>query len=61
MRGNRVFQCQRMQAEFVAQVLDGLAVGRVEFDPDEAIRTIDVVTDVCECNRPGLRLVVAEK
>jgi hypothetical protein len=59
--GNRVFQCQRMQAEFVAQVLDGLAVGRFEFDPDEAVRPVDVVADVFECNRLGLSLGVAEK
>jgi hypothetical protein len=52
-----------MQAQFVAQAFDGVTVGRIEFDPDEAIRLVDVVADVVECNGLGLGLGlgVAEK
>jgi len=49
--GDRIFQCQRMQPQLIAQAGDGLAVGRFEFDPDEAIRLADMVADVVECNR----------
>jgi hypothetical protein len=61
MRGNRVFQRQCVQAEFVAQTRDGLAVRRLEFDPDEAIRLADVIADIVECDRFGLGLGVAEE
>ena len=44
--GNRIFQRQRMEAEFIAQTRDGLAVGRLQFDPDETIRLSDMIADV---------------
>jgi hypothetical protein len=53
VRGNRVFQRQRMQAEFLAQAGDGQAVRRLQFDPDEAVRLPDMVADVVECDGPG--------
>jgi hypothetical protein len=53
VRGNRVFQRQRMQAEFLAQAGDGLAVRRFQFNPDETIRFFDVVTDVVEFDGLG--------
>ncbi|MGK2951905.1 MAG: hypothetical protein ACSLEZ_05915 [Thiobacillus sp.] len=52
--GNRILQRQCMQAEFVAQTRDGLAVGRFEFDPDEAVRLIDMVADVVKIDRFSL-------
>ena len=52
VRGNRVFQRQRVQAELLAEAGDGLAVGRFQFDPDEAVRLSDMVADVVE--RDGL-------
>lgn len=59
MGGDRIFQGQRMQAKLVAQTRDGVGVGRVEFDPDETIRLIDMVADVVECY--GLTGRVAEE
>lgn len=53
VRGNRIFQRQRVQAEFLAEAGDGLAVGRFQFDPDEPIRLPDMVADVVECDGPG--------
>ncbi|WP_296891735.1 hypothetical protein [Thiobacillus sp.] len=53
VRGNRVLQRQRMQAEFLAKTGDGLAVRRFQFDPDESIRLSDVVADVVECDGLG--------
>jgi hypothetical protein len=53
VRRNRIFQRQRMQAEFLAQVGDGLAVRRFQFDPDESIRPSDMVADVVECDGLG--------
>jgi hypothetical protein len=50
-----------MQAQFVAQAFDGVTVGRIEFDPDEAIRLVNMVADVVECNGLGLGFGVAEK
>ncbi|MHB0975540.1 MAG: hypothetical protein ACYC0P_15015 [Thiobacillus sp.] len=52
--GNRIFQRQRMQSEFLAQMGDGLAVRRFQFDPDEAVRLADMVADVVEGDGPGL-------
>ena len=54
VRRNRVFQRQRMQAEFLPQAGDGLAVGGFQFNPDEAVRLPDMVADVVECDRLGL-------
>jgi hypothetical protein len=55
--GNRVFQRQRMQAEFVAEAGDGLAVRRLEFDPDEAIILPDVVADVVESDAADVSIL----
>ena len=52
--GDGVFQRQRMQAEFLSQAGDGLAVGGFQFNPDEAVRLPDMVADVVECDRLGL-------
>jgi hypothetical protein len=57
MGGNRVLKRQRMQAEFVTQMTDGLAVGRFQFDPDEAIRLADVIADVVKRNHPGVGIL----
>jgi len=57
MGGNRIFQRQRMQAEFVTQTGDGLAIGRFEFDPDEAIRLADVIADVVESDCLGFGIL----
>jgi hypothetical protein len=51
--GNRVFQDQRMQPQFIAQASDGVAVGRFEFDPEKTPRLADMIADVVECNRLG--------
>ena len=53
VRRNRVFQRQRMQAEFLPQAGDGLAVGGFQFNPDEAVRLSDMVADVVECDGLG--------
>ena len=53
VRGNRVLQRQRMQAEFLAKAGDGLAVRRFQFDPDESVRLSDMVADVVECDGLG--------
>jgi len=52
--GNRVFQRQRMQPEFIAETGDGLAVGRFQFDPDETIGLADMIADVVKWD--GLNL-----
>jgi hypothetical protein len=51
--GNRVFQRQRVQAEFLAQTGDGLAVRRFQFDPDETVRLPDMVANVVEFDGLG--------
>jgi len=56
--GNRIFQRQRMQPEFIAQTGDGLAVGRFQLDPDETIRLADMLADVVE--RDGLGCGIVE-
>src|SRR5512135_3138237 len=43
-----------MQAEFLAQAGDGLAVGGFQFNPDEAVGFPYMVADVVECDRLGL-------
>jgi hypothetical protein len=48
-----------MQPEFVAQAGDGLAVGRLEFDPDETVRLADMVADVVQ--RDGLGFGIMEE
>ena len=53
VRGNRIFQRQCMQAEFLAKAGDGLAVRRFQFDPDESIRLSDMIADVVECDGLG--------
>ncbi|WP_296822766.1 hypothetical protein [Thiobacillus sp.] len=53
VRGNRIFQRQRMQAEFLAKTSDGLAVRRFQFDPDEPVRLPDMLADVVECDGLG--------
>ena len=55
--GNRIFKRQRMQAKFITQARDGLAVGRFQFDPDEAIRLTDMIADVVKCNGLDFRVV----
>jgi glutathione synthase/RimK-type ligase-like ATP-grasp enzyme len=55
--GYRILQRQRMQAEFIAQTGDGLAVGRFELDPEEAIRLADMIADAVERNRLGLGIL----
>jgi hypothetical protein len=52
--GNRVFQRQRMQPQLVTQAGDRAAVGRLEFDPEEAVRLADVIADVVERDRLDL-------
>lgn len=59
MGGNRIFQRQRMQPELIAQAGDGLAVGRFQFDPDEAIRLADVIADVVKWD--GLDFGIVEE
>jgi hypothetical protein len=46
-----------MQAELIAQTGDGLAVGRFEFDPDEAIRPADMIADIVKCDGLGFGIV----
>jgi hypothetical protein len=46
--GNGIFQCQRMQAERLAQTGDERAVGRLQLDPYETISMTDMVTDAVE-------------
>jgi hypothetical protein len=53
MDGNRILKGQLMQAEFISQARDGLAVWRLQFDPDEAIRLTDMIADVVKCNGVG--------
>jgi len=48
--GYGVFKRQRVQSQFVAQTGDGRAVGRLQFDPDEAVRLADMIADVVEIN-----------
>lgn len=55
--GNRILQRQCMQPQLVAKPGDGLAVGRLELDPDEAISLADVIADVVERNRLGFGIV----
>jgi len=57
--GNRVFQRQRMQAQFLAEAGDGPAVRGFQFDPDEPVRLPDMVADVVECD--GLGFGVGEE
>ncbi len=59
MGGNRIFQCKRVQAEFIAEARYGVAVRRVQLNPDKAVRPPDMVADVAKRN--GLKLVVAKK
>ncbi len=61
MGGNGVFQRQCVQAELIAEAADGLAVGRLQLNPDEAIRLADMLADVVKRDRLGLRLVVTEE
>ena len=61
MGGNGVFQRQRMQAELIAEAVDGLAVGRLQLNPDETIRLADMLADVVKRDRLGLSLVVTEE
>ncbi|HWR77363.1 MAG TPA: hypothetical protein VN283_09165 [Thiobacillus sp.] len=46
-----------MQAEFIAQTRNGLAVGRFEFDPDEAIRLADMIADIVKGDCLGFGIV----
>ncbi|WP_237763178.1 hypothetical protein [Thiobacillus denitrificans] len=46
-----------MQAELIAQMRNGLAVGRFEFDPDEAIRLADMIADIVQGDGLGLGIV----
>jgi len=59
VRGDCIFQRQRMQAEFLAKTGDGLAVRRFQFDPDESVRLSDMVADVVECD--GMGFGIGEK
>jgi hypothetical protein len=49
--GNGIFQRQLVQAEFFTQPGDSLAIGRLQFDPDETIRIGNMLADVVKCNR----------
>ena len=55
--GNGVFQGELVQAEFLAQSGDGLAVGRLQFDPDEVVGTGNVVADVVKRDRLDFGIV----
>jgi hypothetical protein len=55
--GNGVFQGEFVQAEFLAQSGDGLAVGRLQFDPDEVVGADDVLADVVKRDRLDLGIV----
>jgi hypothetical protein len=57
MNGNRIFQRQRVQAEFIAQARNGRAVGRLQFDPDETVRLADMIADVFKCDGSGCGIV----
>jgi hypothetical protein len=46
-----------MQAELIAQTGDGLAVGRFEFDPYEAVRPPDMIADIVKCDGLGFGAV----
>ena len=54
---NRVFQCQCVQAEFVTQPLNGLAVRGTQLDPDEAICQADMIADVVKGDGLDFRIV----
>ncbi len=57
--GNRIFQCQRVQSQFITKTRDGLAVGGFQLDPDEAVGLADVIADVVKCK--GLDVCVLEE
>ncbi|MFZ5574343.1 MAG: hypothetical protein ACOY5S_03955 [Pseudomonadota bacterium] len=48
---DRVLQRQRVQAELLAQPRDGVAVGRLQLDPEEAVGLADVFADRVERDR----------